>query len=336
MINNLRSLLSVPALAIAAMACTTTSVDAQCLGGCFGYPTPTQPTFQAYAPAVQYQSVEVAPVQTFVQPQVFVAPKFVSPQPFVQAPLQQTFVSQPTIIESGFASVPQGFSQPVYLGLPADAYNVQPILPTQAGVPVQQSPAVDAGVVIPPVTEPMADNPVDDVEESVQEGQIEGEIISPADTSVLENDSANEILLTAAAGLAAEEEAKEPAMKKAAMEKAAMEKAELKKAVERKAAMERAAAREAAKEEATQKKSGDKVPTVKERIVNLEKSQKRQVKRAQQVSKRELSSKLKELKADDATDAAIETAKQEAATALEAKIAAITKRVQARIRQLEN
>ena len=123
---------------------------------------------------------------------------------------------------------------------------------------------------------------------------------------------------------------KEAAMKEAAMKEAAMKEAEM-EAAERKAAMERAAERKEAEE-----KADKKVLTKEQRIANLENSLKRQIKRAKQVSKRELGDKLKELEADDATDELIEAAKEESATALKAKIAEIEKRVQARIDRLKN
>ena len=382
--NNLRNLLSVPALAIAAMAVTTAGANAQCPGGCFWYPTPSQLTVRSYAPAVQYQQVQVVPVQTFVQPQVFVAPEFIPTQTFAQpqpiiappefapAPVQQTFVSQPAIVDSGITSVPQNFPQPAYSGLPAGAYNVHPVLPGQSGLPVQQPVAGDAGAYgIPPVTKPMNESSADDMDEDVQEGQIEGEIISPADEasggSVMEDSNNGDVPLTAP-GLAAEE-AEKAEMEKAKMEKAAMEKAEMEKAAmlekaamekaemekaemekaamlekaamdqekanmeaaKRKAAMERAAERKAAK-----KKSDEKVLTKEERIANLENSRTRQIKRAEQVNKRNLKSKLEELKADNASEAMLETAKLESAAALKAKLAQIEKRIQARIDQLKN
>ena len=377
--NNLRNLLSVPALAIAAMAVTTAGANAQCPGGCFWYPTPSQLTVRSYAPAVQYQQVQVVPVQTFVQPQVFVAPEFIPTQTFAQpqpiiappefapAPVQQTFVSQPAIVDSGITSVPQNFPQPAYSGLPAGAYNVHPVLPGQSGLPVQQPVAGDAGAYgIPPVTKPMNESSADDMDEDVQEGQIEGEIISPADEasggSVMEDSNNGDVPLTAP-GLAAEEAEKaemekakmekaamleKAEMEKAKMEKAAMEKAEMEKAAmlekaamdqekanmeaaKRKAAMERAAERKAAK-----KKSDEKVLTKEERIANLENSRTRQIKRAEQVNKRNLKSKLEELKADNASEAMLETAKLESAAALKAKLAQIEKRIQARIDQLKN
>ena len=416
--NNLRNLLSVPVFAIAAMAFTTANADAQCPGGCFGYPTPSQPTFRTFVPAVQFQRVEIVPVQTFVQPEIIIAP-----QQFTPAPLQQTFVSQPAIVESGIVNVPQNFPQPVYPGLPEGAYNVQPILPMQLGLPVQQPFAVETGTqVIPPVTKPMDTDSTDGMEEDVEEGQIEGEIISPADgvseaPSVLQQDNASDMPLTAARGLEAEKAAMEKAamekaamekaaMEKAAMEKAAMEKAEKEKAekekaekektakekaemkkaekekaamekaekekaekekaamlekvamaqqkankeaaerlakeqaAERKAAkekaeMEKAAKEKAAKEKAAKEKAEKKVLTKEERIANLENSLKRQIKRAKQVSKRNLDSKLEELQAADATDAAIEAAKLESADALKAKLAEIENRIQARIDQLK-
>ena len=381
--NNLRNLLSVPALAIAAMAVTTAGANAQCPGGCFWYPTPSQLTVRSYAPAVQYQQVQVVPVQTFVQPQVFVAPEFIPTQTFAQpqpiiappefapAPVQQTFVSQPAIVDSGITSVPQNFPQPAYSGLPAGAYNVHPVLPGQSGLPVQQPVAGDAGAYgIPPVTKPMNESSADDMDEDVQEGQIEGEIISPADEasggSVMEDSNNGDVPLTAP-GLAAEEaekaEMEKAKMEKAAMEKAEMEKAEMEKAemekaemekaemekaamlekaamdqekanmeaAKRKAAMERAAERKAAK-----KKSDEKVLTKEERIANLENSRTRQIKRAEQVNKRNLKSKLEELKADNASEAMLETAKLESAAALKAKLAQIEKRIQARIDQLKN
>ena len=401
--NNLRNLLSVPVFAIAAMAFTTANADAQCPGGCFGYPTPSQPTFRTFVPAVQFQRVEIVPVQTFVQPEIIIAP-----QQFTPAPLQQTFVSQPAIVESGIVNVPQNFPQPVYPGLPEGAYNVQPILPMQLGLPVQQPFAVETGTqVIPPVTKPMDTDSTDGMEEDVEEGQIEGEIISPADgvseaPSVLQQDNASDMPLTAARGLEAEKAAMEKAamekaaMEKAAMEKAAMEKAEKEKAekektakekaemkkaekekaamekaekekaekekaamlekvamaqqkankeaaerlakeqaAERKAAKEKAEMEKAAKEKAAKEKAEKKVLTKEERIANLENSLKRQIKRAKQVSKRNLDSKLEELQAADATDAAIEAAKLESADALKAKLAEIENRIQARIDQLK-
>ena len=396
--NNLRNLLSVPVFAIAAMAFTTANADAQCPGGCFGYPTPSQPTFRTFVPAVQFQRVEIVPVQTFVQPEIIIAP-----QQFTPAPLQQTFVSQPAIVESGIVNVPQNFPQPVYPGLPEGAYNVQPILPMQLGLPVQQPFAVETGTqVIPPVTKPMDTDSTDGMEEDVEEGQIEGEIISPADgvseaPSVLQQDNASDMPLTAARGLEAEKAAMEKAamekaamekaekekaekektakekaeMKKAEKEKAAMEKAEKEKAEKEKAAMlekvamaqqkankeaaerlakeqaaerkaakekaemEKAAKEKAAKEKAAKEKAEKKVLTKEERIANLENSLKRQIKRAKQVSKRNLDSKLEELQAADATDAAIEAAKLESADALKAKLAEIENRIQARIDQLK-
>ena len=230
--NNLRNLLSVPVLAIAATAFTTTNVDAQCPGGCFGYPTPSRPAFRTFAPAVQFQRVEIVPVHTFVQPEIIIAP-----QQLTSAPLQQTFVSQPAIVESGIVNVPQNFPQPVYPGLPVGAYNVHPVLPTQSILPTQPALPVQPGLpgqqafsvetdtkVIPPVTKPMdAGSATDGMEENVEEGQIEGEIISPVDEapeapSVMQQDNASDKPLIAARGLEAE---------KAAMEKAEMEKAEM-------------------------------------------------------------------------------------------------------------
>ena len=91
----------------------------------------------------------------------------------------------------------------------------------------------------------------------------------------------------------------------------------------------------AAKEKAAKEKAEKKVLTKEERIANLENSLKRQIKRAKQVSKRNLDSKLEELQAADATDAAIEAAKLESADALKAKLAEIENRIQARIDQLK-
>ena len=354
--NNLRNLLSVPVLAIAATAFTTTNVDAQCPGGCFGYPTPSRPAFRTFAPAVQFQRVEIAPVHTFVQPEIIIAP-----QQFTSAPLQQTFVSQPAIVESGIVNVPQNFPQPVYPGLPVGAYNVHPVLPTQSilptqlalpmqpGLPGQQTFSVETDTkVIPPVTKPMdADSATDGMEENVEEGQIEGEIISPVDEapeapSVMQQDNASDMPLIAARGLEAEKAAMEKAeMEKAAkekaeMEKAAKEKAEMEKAAMEKAAMEKAEMEKAAKKKSAKEKADKKVLTKEERIANLENSLKRQKKRAEQVSKRNLNSKLEELRAADASDAAIEAAKLESADALKVKLAEIENRIQARIDQLKN
>ena len=102
-------------------------------------------------------------------------------------------------------------------------------------------------------------------------------------------------------------------------------------AAERKAAMERAAERKAAEEKASKK-----VLTEEERIAKLENSLKRQMKRAKQVSKRDLQDRLEELKAADATEAVIEATKLESAAVLKAKLAEIEMRVQARIDQLKN
>ena len=399
--NNLRNLLSVPVLAIAATAFTTTNVDAQCPGGCFGYPTPSRPAFRTFAPAVQFQRVEIVPVHTFVQPEIIIAP-----QQFTSAPLQQTFVSQPAIVESGIVNVPQNFPQPVYPGLPVGAYNVHPVLPMQSdlptqsvlptqlalpmqpGLPGQQTFSVEADTkVIPPVTKPMdADSATDGMEENVEEGQIEGEIISPVDEapeapSVMQQDNASDMPLIAARGLEAEKAAMEKAemekaakeaemekaakekaemekaamekaemekaakekaemekaaMEKAEMEKAAKEKAEMEKAAMEKAAMEKAEMEKAAKKKSAKEKADKKVLTKEERIANLENSLKRQKKRAEQVSKRNLNSKLEELRAADASDAAIEAAKLESADALKVKLAEIENRIQARIDQLKN
>ena len=319
--NNLRNLLSVPALAIAAMAFSATNADAQCPGGCFGYPTPSQPTFRTFVPATQFQRVEIAPVQTFVQPEIIIAP-----QQFAPTPLQQTFVSQPAIV-----NVPQSFPQPIYPGLPVGAYNVHPVLPTQLGVPVQQPFAVDADVqVIPPVGKPMDADSADGMEESVQEGQVEDEIISPTvgvseAPSVWQQGNASDMPLTKARGLAAERE------------KAEMEKAEMKKAEMKKAEMEKAeVTQQKVNLEAAERKAAKEALIKQERIVNLEKSLKRQIKRAKQASKRDLNSKLEELKAADAADATIEAAKLESADALKAKLAEIENRIQARIEQLKN
>ena len=108
----------------------------------------------------------------------------------------------------------------------------------------------------------------DGMEESVQEGQVEDEIISPAAgvsevPSVWQQGNASDMPLTKARGLAAERE-------KAEMEKAEMKKAEV---TQQKVNLE-AAERKAAKEALIKQ----------ERIVNLEKSLKRQIKRAKQAS----------------------------------------------------
>jgi len=267
------------------------------------------------------QQFTPAPQQLIPQPQQLIP----APQQFVPAPVQQTFTSQPAIVESGVTGVPQSLPQS---GLPAGAFNVHPILPNPVQQPVEIGPN---GQAIPPVTIPMDANDGGEEENSkdnVQEGQIEGEIISPDDndssTSVMDQDNLDSVPLIAASGLAAEQEAQEAAMEKAEMEKVAMEEV----------AMEEVAMEEAAMEKA--EKASKKVLTEEERIAKLENSLKRQMKRAKQVSKRDLEERLEELKAVDATEAVIEATKLESAAVLKAKLAEIETRVQARIDQLKN
>ena len=161
-------------------------------------------------------------------------------------------------------------------------------------------------IPVPPVVDPVGEM------KKVQEGEIEGEIISPASDdlgllSSVEN-TASDVPLT---------EPKEVLVE----EKAAMEKAEMEKATERKAAKE---------------KAGKKVLTKQERIAKLEVSLQRQIQRAQQKSEKQLRKQLKGLKTDgDVSKEKINSLKQEAADALKVKLAEIEKRVQARIDQLE-
>jgi len=208
---NTRDLLSIPALAIAAMAVSATNVDAQCPGGCFGYPTPSQPAVRAFAPAVTYQPVMQVPTQTFVQTATFVsAPQFapmesyapvqsfVQPEQFVQpqfapvmaAPIEQTFVAQPMIASPiQVIDTPQLFPQQLGTNLPSDTY-----------YPPQQSGVISSGQIIEPMiwnsvgeTISPGSGAVDNTEDmpsaieqegdQVQEEQIEGEIISPSTES---------------------------------------------------------------------------------------------------------------------------------------------------------
>ena len=323
--NHYLSLLSVSALAIAVMASAASEVEAQCSKGCFGYPTPNQTVTRSYVPAVQYQ---VLPSQTFVQPIVFAAPEYlpvqsyspVQPQVFEPAPeylpvqnyspvQPQVFESTPQFVPSApivqpmpIASVPE---QRTGSSLPAEVY-IPPTEVVEPDTSIESSSVTPLEIPVPPVVDPIGEM------KKVQEGEIEGEIISPASDdlgllSSVEN-TASDVPLT---------ETKEVLVE----EKAAMEKAEMEKATERKAAKE---------------KAGKKVLTKQERIAKLEVSLQRQIQRAQQKSEKQLRKQLKGLKTDgDVSKEKINSLKQEAADALKVKLAEIEKRVQARIDQLE-
>ena len=318
--NHYLSLLSVSALAIAVMASAAAEVEAQCSKGCFGYPTPNQTVTRSYVPAVQYQ---VLPSQTFVQPIVFAAPEYlpvqnyssVQPQVFESTP--QFVPSAPIVQPMPIASVPE---QRTGSSLPAEVY-IPPTEVVEPDISIESGSVTPLEIPVPPVVDPVGEM------KKVQEGEIEGEIISPASDdlgllSSVEN-TASDVPLTEPKEVLVEEKAE---MEKAAMEKAAMEKAEMEKAE-----MEKATERKAAKE-----KAGKKVLTKQERIAKLEVSLQRQIQRAQQKSKKQLRKQLKGLKTDgDVSKEKINSLKQEAADALKVKLAEIEKRVQARIDQLE-
>ena len=295
--NHYLSLLSVSALAIAVMASAAAEVEAQCSKGCFGYPTPNQTVTRSYVPAVQYQ---VLPSQTFVQPIVFAAPEYLPVQNY--SPVQpQVFESTPQFVPSApivqpmpIASVPE---QRTGSSLPAEVY-IPPTEVVEPDISIESGSVTPFEIPVPPVVDPVGEM------KKVQEGEIEGEIISPASDDL---------------GLSTAEEKAQ--MEKAQMEKAEMEKAEMEKVTERKAAKE---------------KAGKKVLTKQERIAKLEVSLQRQIQRAQQKSEKQLRKQLKGLKTDgDVSKEKINSLKQEAADALKVKLAEIEKRVQARIDQLE-
>ena len=387
--NHTRDLLSIPALAIAAIAISATSAHAQCPGGCFGYPTPSRPVMQTFAPAVHYQPAvqmvptqrfvhavpfvsapqyapieSFAPVQSFVQPQQFAQPQFAQPQfaqpqfaPMMAAPIEQTFVAQPAIIQPmQMIGTPESFPQPLGTSFPTNSY------PLQTGViesgqmmgPVifNSTDPISSPIVDPATTEDMGAESLDN--EQVQEGQIEGEIISqPNDASDLEvmpgtidgpdNETSSKqgnvdnLLgdLDKFPLLSEEQQKRFEEAQKAEKEKAAKEKAAKERAAKRKANRLEAEKAKAAELESEKKKAKTKVETNAEKITRLETSITRQIKRAKQVSKRNLDKKLAQLKADDASDADITSAEEEAADALEAKIESIEKRIQARIDQLK-
>ena len=159
--NNTRSLLSISAMAIAAVATVTTNADAQCPGGCFGYPTPNR-SFT--------QQVQIIP--TFVPVQQYapvIAPPIV---------IEQPLVGQPTIIQS----------QQV-IGTPQTFYPTQPsniYYPPQAGV-ISSGQVIDQAV---PVEQFGSSKNVEEVEE----GKIEGEGVTPDNDSkpgVLEKDESD-------------------------------------------------------------------------------------------------------------------------------------------------
>ena len=161
--NNTRSLLSISAMAIAAVATVTTNADAQCPGGCFGYPTPNR-SFT--------QQVQIIP--TFVPVQQYapvIAPPIV---------IEQPLVGQPTIIQS----------QQV-IGTPQTFYPTQPsniYYPPQAGV-ISSGQVIDQAV---PVEQFGSSKNVEEVEEGKIEG--EGEVVTPDNDSkpgVVEKDESD-------------------------------------------------------------------------------------------------------------------------------------------------
>ena len=201
--NHYLSLLSVSALAIAVMASAASEVEAQCSKGCFGYPTPSQTFTRSYVPTAQYR---VLPTQTFVQPTVFAAPEYLPVQNY--SPVQpQVFESTPQFVPSApivqpmpIASVPE---QRTGSSLPAEVY-IPPTEVVEPDISIESGSVTPLEIPVPPVVDPVGEM------KKVQEGEIEGEIISPASDDL---------------GLSTAEEKAQ--MEKAKMEKAEMEKAEM-------------------------------------------------------------------------------------------------------------
>ena len=178
MTNKFLNLLSVPAVTIVLMASHAANVDAQCPGGCFGYPTPNRTVTRSYVPAVQYR---VLPSQTFVQPTVFAAPEYLPVQNY--SPVQpQVFESTPQFVPSApivqpmpIASVPE---QHPGSSLSAEVY-IPPTEVVEPNVSVEIGPVTPLEIPVPPVADPVDFDPADEMKR-VQEGEIEAEIISPA------------------------------------------------------------------------------------------------------------------------------------------------------------
>ena len=226
------------------------------------YPTPRQPAVQTFARSAQYQPVMQAPTQTFIQTQPFVsAPQFAPTQsyaqpyfaPAMQAPIQQTFASQPAIASPiQTIQTPQYFPQPLGTPFPANNYYAP-----QTAI-ISSTPIVEAENT----AEDMNSEVQEDGTERVQEGQIEGELVSPEDEnfgSITPTKEVEENLIPllpeetksqAAKRKAKELEAEEA---EAAKEKAAKEKAAKEKAAKEKAAKEKAA--KAANRKSSQGKS---------------------------------------------------------------------------------
>ena len=116
--NNARRL-SLPALALALIGISTTNVDAQCPGGCFGYPTPNRPAARSFAPSAQYMvyqpATRVAPTQEFIQTQPFVsAPQFTPIESYVplQTYVQPQQLAQASAIRTASAVRPASAARP--------------------------------------------------------------------------------------------------------------------------------------------------------------------------------------------------------------------------------
>ena len=153
--NNIRQLLSIPSTGHCNNGfISTANVDAQCPGGCFGYPTPSRPAdsvlTRQWPQYTQYRpAVEVFQPQTFVQEQPFVSapqfapiesyapmqpfaplqfaqPQYIQPeiiQPQFVQPNLQTFASQPAIAAPIYTvDTPQYFPQTSLPVLPVDNY----------------------------------------------------------------------------------------------------------------------------------------------------------------------------------------------------------------------
>ena len=310
------------------------------------------------------------------------------------APIEQTFVSQPAIIppmqvlgttqyypESLGTTFPTT-NFPPQMGVISSGQIGDPIISNMSNpiISNMSDPIISypTGPIISSVVEP-ADNNSEAIDGSendgvdqVQEGQIEGEIISPeddssasemsgeigelgkedpaakqdADPSTMQSNVDN-IPLTPAKELAeqAQAEAEKAAKEAAAEEAAAKEQAAKEEAARIEAEQQKAKAakleadKKKAKAEAEKKKAAqeakEKVVSDAEKITRLEASLKRQINRANQVSKRNLAKKLEQLKTDDASEAEITAAETEAAEALKKKIETIETRIQARIEKLK-
>jgi len=261
-------------------------------------------------------------------------------------------IGQPTIIQpQQVIGTPQYLPQTYYPTQPSNIY-----YPPQTGV-ISSGQVIDQGAPIEQY------GSLKNVEE-VEEGKIEGEVITPDDESkpsVLEKDGSDKMMddegnsskmddkdssskmddeMSKADKMKADEmkaDAMSAEKMKADKMKADEMSAEKMKADKMKADKMSAEKMKADKMKADEKVEEPEVLTSAQRISKLETSMKRQMARAKQVSKRDLDKALKQMKADgDDSASKIAVAKIKAQKALDDKLEAIEKRVQARIDQIDN